>query len=253
MNKRLLASITMSVLLVALIAATAFEIHNFMAMADRANRAALAVPLQAKVLPVGRKPASPAPVIMPTPDPTAAAQSTSANQTVPSVSSQSVPSRRPIVTPTPALPVNSAVGMTATELQVARQLFNQINQDRAAQGLPAYTLNNALVNSAYKHDIRMAETSCGLAHQCSGEADLGMRISAEGLNWMSCGENIGYATARPDAWTATLQYIHEGMMGEQPPNDGHRLNLLSQSFHQIGIGVHLDAKGLVWVTEDFSN
>ncbi len=69
---------------------------------------------------------------------------------------------------------------------------------------------------------------------------------------MTCGENVGYATARPSAWSG-LQQIDQSMLNEQPPNDGHRRNLLSSSFHKIGIGVSIDTKGLVWVTEDFTN
>jgi len=47
--------------------------------------------------------------------------------------------------------------------------------------------------------------------------------------------------------------IEQGMLKGQPPNDGHRKNLLSPAFHQVGIGIVIDAKGLVWVTEDFTN
>jgi uncharacterized protein YkwD len=43
------------------------------------------------------------------------------------------------------------------------------------------------------------------------------------------------------------------MLAEQPPDDGHRQNLLSTSFHQIGVAVLIDAQGLAWVTEDFAN
>jgi uncharacterized protein YkwD len=43
------------------------------------------------------------------------------------------------------------------------------------------------------------------------------------------------------------------MLNEQPPNDGHRLNILSTSFTHIGIAVYRDSSGTVWLTQDFSN
>jgi hypothetical protein len=42
------------------------------------------------------------------------------------------------------------------------------------------------------------------------------------------------------------------MLAEKPPEDGHRQNLLSTSFYQIGVAVLIDAKGIAWVTEDFT-
>jgi uncharacterized protein YkwD len=43
------------------------------------------------------------------------------------------------------------------------------------------------------------------------------------------------------------------MLAEQPPNDGHRLNILSSSFSHVGITVSRDSQGTVWMTQDFSN
>ena len=43
------------------------------------------------------------------------------------------------------------------------------------------------------------------------------------------------------------------MLNEQPPNDGHRLNILSTSYAHIGIAVLRGSDGTVWLTQDFSN
>ena len=43
------------------------------------------------------------------------------------------------------------------------------------------------------------------------------------------------------------------MLGEKPPHDGHRLNLLSPAFHHLGIAIYRDKSGTVWLTQDFSN
>jgi uncharacterized protein YkwD len=43
------------------------------------------------------------------------------------------------------------------------------------------------------------------------------------------------------------------MLDEKPPDDGHRLNILSSAFTHIGIAVYRDSSGTVWLTQDFSN
>jgi uncharacterized protein YkwD len=143
---------------------------------------------------------------------------------------------------------------TAEEQQLAQQLFRRINQDRAANNLPALAWEPRLVQSARLHDLVMAG-GCGLNHQCPGEPDVGTRISKQGVQWQAAGENIGeggpvYTTS--DASNMVLM-IHNGMMGEKPPDDGHRRNLLSTDFHRIGISIYIDAKNTLWLTEDFAS
>jgi hypothetical protein len=43
------------------------------------------------------------------------------------------------------------------------------------------------------------------------------------------------------------------MLNERPPDDGHRLNILSTTFTHIGIAVYRDSSRTVWLTRDFSN
>ena len=45
----------------------------------------------------------------------------------------------------------------------------------------------------------------------------------------------------------------QDMLNEKPPDDGHRRNILSSSFHHVGITVAWDSSGTVWMTQDFSN
>ena len=47
--------------------------------------------------------------------------------------------------------------------------------------------------------------------------------------------------------------LTQSMLNEQPPNDGHRMNILSTTFTHIGIAVYRDSSGTVWLTQDFSN
>jgi uncharacterized protein YkwD len=173
--------------------------------------------------------------------------------TLPNIQQILLPSFPPSTSTPDTSPTGNGGGNTDTENKLAQQLFNQINSDRATQGLPAYTWNNTLAKGANQHNVTMTTTGCGLEHQCPNEPDPCQRVTNEGVRWMTCGENIGYTSPYPDAWSAINQNIEGSMLAEQPPDDGHRKNLLSTSFHRVGVAVLFDAKGIAWVTEDFTN
>lgn len=164
------------------------------------------------------------------------------------------PTPTPMPTTPPTQTAGNGGGGTGMEKQLAQQLFYQINIDRAAQGLPAYAWNNILASGAYQHNIVMTTTGCGLLHQCPNEPTPCQRFKSEGITLPACAENIDYSyiSAYSDAWTAIKTHTEKGMLAEQPPNDGHRKNLLSTSLVQIGISVLIDSQGRAWVTEDMT-
>jgi uncharacterized protein YkwD len=130
-----------------------------------------------------------------------------------------------------------------------------INAARARAGLPAYALLSGLQTSARRHNLLMAG-GCGLSHQCPGEPALGARETAAGVQWTAAGENIGEGGPVADTTAATTQMavaLTRDMLNEKPPDDGHRLNLLSSTFTMIGISVYRDGHGTVWMTQDFAN
>lgn len=130
-----------------------------------------------------------------------------------------------------------------------------INQARSAAGLPALTVTSGLEASSSAHNLRMAG-GCGLSHQCAGEPPVGDRETAAGVHWTSAGENIGEGgpvTGTPAAIAQMAVGLTRSMLDEQPPDDGHRLNILSSTFTHIGIAVYRDSSGTVWLTQDFSN
>jgi uncharacterized protein YkwD len=96
---------------------------------------------------------------------------------------------------------------------------------------------------------------CGLSHQCSGEGGIGDRFTAQDVKWTSAGENIGYGSAGgSDAEIVkAANGLTDSMLAEVAPNDGHKKNLLNTGFQHIGLSVVRDAKGLVWMTQDFVN
>jgi uncharacterized protein YkwD len=141
------------------------------------------------------------------------------------------------------------------ESEAASQVLALINQARAQAGLAAYTVTAGLDSSSAAHNARMAD-GCGLSHQCPGEPALGTRETDAGVNWTAAGENIGEGGPVSDTPSAIAQMavtLTQDMLNEKPPDDGHRLNILSSTFTHIGIAVTIDSSGTVWMTQDFSN
>jgi uncharacterized protein YkwD len=145
---------------------------------------------------------------------------------------------------------NGSSPTTTTQVQqLSLYVFELINHDRLAMGLPAYRWSNALAGGAHLHNLRMMAYG-QLSNQCPGEPDLGTRITNDGIAWRSAGENIGWSNY-PDPQQGVLSN-YQGMMAEKPPNDGHRQNILSANFNMVGIDVLVDAHQNVWLTEDFA-
>jgi uncharacterized protein YkwD len=150
----------------------------------------------------------------------------------------------------PAPTGTGAEGATTTENQIARAVFQAINKSRADNGLPSLTWSTALANSARQHDLTMQAANT-LSHQLSGEAALGDRERQQGVNWTWAAENIGETS---DQTVNGALGLHQAMMNEQPPNDGHRQNILTTSGNIVGIAILIDQQhGLLWLTEDFAH
>ena len=156
------------------------------------------------------------------------------------------PPRPPAPAPHASSPSRGASTATAS---IAAAVVAAINSARAQQGLSALTVSADLQASAHAHDLAMA-TANQLSHQLPGEPDIGARETNAGVTWTAAGENIGWTT---DMTQAGALSIEASMVGERPPNDGHRRNILSSTFTVVGVDIYLDpAHGRLWLTEDFA-
>ncbi len=189
--------------------------------------------------------------------PSATAASTAVNPS-PSLSPTWTAAGKPSASAAPRTSPPAAATTSAadpTQNDAVLQVLALINQARAQAGLPAYTITSGLTRSATAHNQAMSG-GCGLSHQCPGEDGLGARETAAGVHWTSAGENIGEGGPVADSDSAIAQMaagLTQSMLDEKPPDDGHRQNILSSSFHHIGIAVYRDGSGTVWMTQDFSN
>lgn len=131
----------------------------------------------------------------------------------------------------------------------AQRMLALLNQERRAHGKKPLTMAYKLRVSAHRHNLHMAARNT-MSHQLPGEPFFATRISNAGYHWQAAGENIGWNS---DQSVKGLLYLEREMYNERPPNDGHRENILSSQFTQVGIDVYYDAKHhKIWFTQDFA-
>lgn len=130
----------------------------------------------------------------------------------------------------------------------AHLMLGSLNVERRWHGEAPLRMNAALIRSAHAHNLAMARANT-MSHQLPGEAFFADRISRAGYNWQSAGENIGWNS---DLSMNGLYYLERVMYHEKAPNDGHRQNILSRSYINVGIDVYYDtAHHKIWFTQDF--
>lgn len=123
------------------------------------------------------------------------------------------------------LPATGGTGpWAATATSDERMVWTLTNQERAEHRLPALGLNGDLVASARAHSADMAAQNY-FDHTALDGRSVGDRIAAAGYEAWSWGENIAAGYATPEA-------VVTGWMN----SDGHRANILSNNYCDIGVG-----------------
>ncbi|HEV3233569.1 MAG TPA: CAP domain-containing protein [Candidatus Dormibacteraeota bacterium] len=168
-----------------------------------------------------------------------------------------------VVSPAPA----RAAGFDANSAE--QQLFNLINQDRAANGKPALQLNASLDNIARGGNISVCsgETVHGrsqdmiernfFSHQIpSCGAYVWPAISNAGIQYSSAGENIAWNNYSPQS--TSVDQANTAFMNSA----GHRANILGD-YNQVGVGAWMASgpwtgngnplNGVIMYTEIFVN
>jgi uncharacterized protein YkwD len=144
----------------------------------------------------------------------------------------------------------AARAATAQETSIATAVFNQLNAERKAHGLPALRMNVYLVKAARSHNLMMAKYNT-LSHQLPGEPVFTTRITNAGYRWSSAGENIAWTSNRTQSGALALQSM---LYNETPPNDPHRLIILNTRYRDVGVDVLIDnTHAKLWLTEDFAS
>jgi uncharacterized protein YkwD len=122
-----------------------------------------------------------------------------------------------------------------------------VNTDRHGTGnLPALAENANLDWAARDHSIVMATNSV-MSHNGWDTEIQASNYVVGSPGWT--GQNIAWMTGGYAPAT-----IESSFFNEVPPDDGHRLNILSANYHNIGIGCIVNqATGAYWWTQDFGS
>ena len=107
-----------------------------------------------------------------------------------------------------------------------------INEKRRHAGLKSLDRSKKLQRAAQGHTDHMVDTGC-FSHECSGEAGLDIRLDSvdylrDGLSSWAYGENI--------AWGMNDQGAPRAIVAAWMDSPGHRANILSRGFREIGVG-----------------
>src|SRR6266508_1013193 len=105
-----------------------------------------------------------------------------------------------------------------------RQMFDLVNEERAAVGLRALTWDDRLLPVARLHSEEMFKLKY-FPHQSPVSGSPFDRLKAAGITYTRAGENLAYAQS--------VSVAHRGLMQSQ----GHRENILRPEFTRIAIGV----------------
>ncbi len=122
-----------------------------------------------------------------------------------------------------------------------QQVFELVNKERAARGLPLLKLNTELSRVARFKSQDMIDKKY-FSHTSPTYGSPFDMMQKFGLRFSAAGENIAYG-----------QKTASEVMNSWMNSSGHRANILSQAYTQIGIGVAKMGNGTLYWTQMFMN
>ena len=131
---------------------------------------------------------------------------------------------------------NTGVPTTKADT-IAREIFNELNQERVARGLAPLAWDPQLAGLANDWSAGMAGSG-NFAHR-----DLSGVIRSPG--WAGVYNSLGENIVTGGGLTSASS--HAAWMN----SPGHRQNLLQAGYDSVGIGVFCDANGRLWATQNF--
>lgn len=133
--------------------------------------------------------------------------------------------------PSTTVPAGNVAAAEARAVQL-------LNADRAKYGLPALKVNSKLTSLAEKYAQDMINRGFFAHNNPEGQTPFD-RMKAAGIGYTYAGENLAI-NSNVDA--AEVAFMN---------SSGHRANILSKNFTEVGIGVRYAPSGQVYVVQEF--
>ena len=132
-----------------------------------------------------------------------------------------------------------AGGNTQLRNGFEQQLFDLTNAARVRHGLSSLKWESNVAITARKHSIDMAENDYFSHDNKQGKSPFD-RMADDGVKFRGAGENLAYGQS-------SSIFAHEGLMN----SEGHRENILLDSYSHLGTGVSFNEKLQPYYTENF--
>lgn len=116
----------------------------------------------------------------------------------------------------------------------AKEIFDMTNILRQRYDVSTLEWNEKAANAAFKHSKEMSDENY-FSHDSKWQGDLSQRLETENIAFQAAGENI--AAQYPDGIAVVLGWVN---------SEGHRKNMFSDMFTELGVGVYHDE-----YTQDF--
>ena len=126
--------------------------------------------------------------------------------------------------------------------RLTRKVFDLANRQRRLNGVRPLEWSDALAQQARLQSVNMMEHGF-FSHTDPVRGKLATRLTAAGVRWDRCGENIFREKGMEDPADAAV----EGWM-KSPP---HREGLLDPLFTQAGVGIAISRDTEYFITETF--
>lgn len=194
------------------------------------------------------KPAAPRPTTVP--KSTAPREATPTPLPLPTRAVLSTATPTVVLTAKPTLSPPSSPSPSPADPSAVQTALGLINQSRAQIGLPPLTQYEPLRQEAQAFTNDMARRGY-FSHYTPEGLSPGDRIAAAGIKVGRWAENIGDGHGSPVS--SVIQQLHQLMMAEVAPNDGHKQNILSPDLHRLGIGIATAADGTIYYATDFTD
>lgn len=124
--------------------------------------------------------------------------------------------------------------------KVESQMIELVNKERVSRSLKPLKFDSRLQGVARQHSADMFLRGY-FSHYSPEGKNVADRIEAAGIDYLVVGENLAFAPS--------LELSHQGLMN----SEGHRANILSEDFGNIGIGVANGAEYGLMFTQVFRN
>ena len=116
--------------------------------------------------------------------------------------------------------------------EIEQAIFQRVNQERSAAGLPALSYNTTMEHYARIKSKDMGDNGY-FSHEDKQGNLITAQMKADGVSYRAWGENIAYIQGINSNSALATKFMDNWMN-----SSGHRANILSTNFSSIGIGVY---------------